>query len=362
MKSEPIKNNAERNKLIAAVVLGVLALGTLLYAFGFFSAAKKLDPTRVSASNSNSASKPAATDSSVVPPLTENLELFPAEWLQTPVLYSRTSYASEAGRNIFAFYEPPPSTPFSPTPTPEVIIKQTPIKTPEPVPTPPILLGFMSPASVYSGSKGFRMEINGDKIPTDAKIIFNNVEVPTNYISPQRITADIPDAFLVGEGQRTVILRGTDPKMFSNQVFFTVQAPPLPTLQYVAFLGRKHHNNDVAELQKKGSPDVINVRLNDTVEGRFRVISISGEKVILEDVQLGFRHVLPYSVDGTVASNGGTANPNNPNGLQNGNPNYPQPYNPNNPNFQIPPEFRQTPQVINPNKKEDVDDDEDPPK
>ncbi len=88
----------------------------------------------------------------------------------TPVIYDPGNfYAPDAGRNIFAFYEPPPPTPYSPTPTPPPKPIETP-PPPTPTPLPPIMIGFVTPQSVYAGQQTFRLEVNGDKFTPESLI------------------------------------------------------------------------------------------------------------------------------------------------------------------------------------------------
>jgi len=70
------------------------------------------------------------------------------------------------------------------------------------------------------------------------------------------------------------------------------QAPPAPQFQYIGMIARQRFNNDTAYFQEQGKPTPLGARLNDVVGGRFRLISISAEKTIFEDVNLGFRHPL----------------------------------------------------------------------
>src|SRR2546421_4165577 len=114
------KKPAERNKMIAAVVLGAIALISLAYMLLGSSSSPK--PTT---SNTNkrtptstvAGQKPAQTAAQV----REQEGFIPQEIKYDPV---SPPSVPEAGRNIFAFYVPPPPTP---TPTP----------TPIPTPTPP---------------------------------------------------------------------------------------------------------------------------------------------------------------------------------------------------------------------------------
>ncbi len=102
------KSPTERNKLIAAIVLGVLAVFALGYTLigNPFSGKKK---TVVSASPAPTPkSSPGATSETVALPSEDAMN---SVYATTPVEYDRRQfYAPDAGRNIFAFYEPPPPT------------------------------------------------------------------------------------------------------------------------------------------------------------------------------------------------------------------------------------------------------------
>ena len=55
-------------------------------------------------------------------------------------------------------------------------------------------------------------------------------------------------------------------------------------------IARTRGNNDTAYLQEQGKQTPTGYRLNDVVAGRFRLVNISSERVIVEDTNLGFRH------------------------------------------------------------------------
>lgn len=283
------KTPTERNKIIVALVLGVMALFALYMAFGRSLFSRK---TTVTASASPtprpSATTPNANREDRQMPSTDELN---SVYGSIPVNYRiENFYAPDAGRNIFAFYEPPPPTPFSPTPppTPKPYIEPTPV----PTPVPPLLVSFVTPQSVYAGAKAFRLEVNGDKFTPESRIFFNESQLPTTFVSPQKLIADIPANFIAGEGARQIIVRTPDGKLYSNQMLLNVQAPPKPQLQYIGMIARKRYNNDTAYFQEQGKNVPIGARLNDVVAGRFRIVSISAGETVLEDVNLGFRHKL----------------------------------------------------------------------
>ena len=366
------KTPAERNKLIAAIVLGVMATIALTYTFGgmFFNSKKKPavavkvsttpTPTTAAIGDTQNASLPAQEDVNF-------------QYQTTPVIYEPGRfYAPDPGRNIFAFYEPPPPTPYV---TPPVVFKTpTPEPPPSPTPPPPFLVGYVTPNSVYSGSKTFRLEVNGDKFTPDSVILFNGSQLPTTYISPQKLVADIPANLISSEGARviTVIAPGG---LYSNNISLNVQSPPEPGFQYIGMIARKRYNNDTAYFQEEGKQTPISGRLNDIIGGRFRLISISAEETIFEDVNLGFKHKIalyrpaPGQASYSNPNTPGIVSPGIPGRNRNGNFNQ---YNQTVPTYTAPqgeipgipnsiPRYNPTPQKQQtppPKTNDDVDDDD----
>jgi hypothetical protein len=346
------KSPAERNKMIAAMVLGCLAVLALGYTLsGLFWPSKKSPVT----TNSPSPTPKSVTqniDSSITTPVPS----LDSEYAYTAIDYRPFSVsAPDAGRNIFAFYEPPPPTPYvEPTPKP-IVIKPTP--TPTPIPPPPQMVGMIIPTTVFARTADFNLQVNGDKFTPETQILFGGTPLQTRFVSPQQLMAVVPAYMITGEGQRQIMTRTPDGKIFSNPVIFNVMAPPVPTYQYIGLVARKRYNNDTAVLVKKGGKDYLSVRLNDTIEGRFRIVSISEEKVVVEDTQLKFRHELAYqkpSQGGGGGQGSGNQTYMDPNSKR------PQTYDPY--QQQIPgiPDSipRYNPQQKQ-DKKDDVDDDDD---
>ena len=306
------KSPAERNKIIAAGVLGAMALLVVVYNIMSLYPSRKTSVTVASASPTPTASSRTSLEPVSMPSREEEL----IEYTSRPILYRPGAfYAPDAGRNIFAFYEPPPPTPYV---EPPVVIKPPPTPPPpSPTPTPPLLVGFVTPQSVYAGSKTFRIEVNGDKFTPDSLIYLNGSQLPTNFISAQKLTADVPSNLIAGAGALQLIVSTPDGSLYSNPVMINVQAPPVPSasLQYIGLIARKRFNNDTAYFQEKGKDAPIGRRLNDVVGGRFRITSISANEVVLEDVNLGFPHRLPLTrpTPGQASSSGNNPYRNNPN-------------------------------------------------
>lgn len=281
------KTPTERNKVIALIVLVAMTLLAIFYNIVNLYPKSKTSVTVSTASPTPTASVKPNLGVVAMP----NQREMDITYTTTPVFYKPGDfYAPDAGRNIFAFYEPPLPTPYVPPP-PTPFKTPTPLPPPAPAPTPPILVAFVSPQSAYAGSKTFRIEVNGDKFTTDSVINFNGNQLPTTFVSAQKLVADVPSNFIAGEGGATVTVT-TPGGLFSNPFQFAIQAPPRPAFRYIGLIARKRANNDTAYFEEQGKPQPFGARLNDVVAGRFRLSSISTNEVVFEDVNLGFRHRL----------------------------------------------------------------------
>lgn len=303
MVARAVNDPNERKKLIAAIVLAVLAAVALFYAFGrglFASSPASSATTKASPTPKPS---PAAPGAFTLP--TADEQNFTDT--TTPVVMPANVPAPDPGRNIFAFYEPPKPTPYSPTP---VVVVPPP--TPAPTPTPAYEMTALNPSSVYAGTNGLRLEVIGDRFEPNARIYFNQTEFPTQFISPQRLVTNIPANLLTSEGSRQVIVQSPDGKKYSTQFMLTVQAPPKPTYTYLGMIGRKRFNNDTGYFTEAGKSDAspFGLRINDVAGGRFRLVKLTPGEAMFEDTSLGFKHRIPIAQPADVpASNQPTGPP-----------------------------------------------------
>ncbi len=287
------KTKSEKKKIIAAGVLGLVALVALYLAFGRSSGGTASATVKVNVTPKPTAAPSANKTNAELPTRSEQDFVYQT----TAVVYPGTVSAPEPGRNIFAFYEPPkPCGPADPRPScVSPIPSPSPIKTAPPPPPPPILLTAANPQSIYAGENAFRLEIRGDKFTPDSHIYFNQAEIPTRFITAQHLIGEVASKLISTEGPRQIIVQTPDGKLYSNQAMLTVIAPPKPTMLYIGMMGRKRYNNDTAYFQdtEKGPP--YSARLNDVVGGRFRLIDISPSKVIFQDISLPFKHPVPIT-------------------------------------------------------------------
>jgi hypothetical protein len=271
-------NPNERKKVIAAAALFVVAIAVLGYVF-FGGSSKK------PATNQNLAVGPRPVGSPKPTPVATPDD--PS--IYQLIVYNGTiSGASEADRNIFAYYEP------TPTPTPVVRIP-----TPSPTPTPPIMISSINPPTVYGRTADFSLEITGDKFTPALRVTVDGRELPTRFINSQQLFTTVPAALIANPGVRQVMARTSDGKLYTNSITLNVTPPPLPNYNFVGIIG-KPRGNDTAVLQKKGDKELLNVNRGDVLEGRFRVNSISEREVVLLDTTLKIRHTIPFTIDTSI--------------------------------------------------------------
>lgn len=281
MQLTDIQNPNERKKLIGAGILGVLAIALLWWTFvGFGTGAKVSDTAatdrKTSANNRSASSK--GQPQSVVEVREDLLDQL------RPVNFEYSlPYAQEPKRNIFVYYE---------RPKPVVIVPTPP--TPTPTPTPPVLLAGLSPTNVFARTGDFKLEISGDKFTPQLKVLIDNNEVPTKYISPQQVSATVAAVVIANPGARTVMLRSSDGTLYSNSATLTVAPAPIPNYNYVGIFGN-HRHIDTAIVQDKASKEILNIQRGDLLGGRFRVTSISEKELVLVDNNLKIKHTLAYS-------------------------------------------------------------------
>src|SRR5215213_8189047 len=133
------KTPAERNKMIAAIALPILAL---IFVFNMLSGPSRPTPTTTANSNANGrpgGARPATTQQRAPgAAAADAVEVSPAD--TTPIVCcAEPSFGSDAGRNIFAFY-------VKPVPAPTVV----PTVEATPQPTPEKQLAALMPQSVFA--------------------------------------------------------------------------------------------------------------------------------------------------------------------------------------------------------------------
>lgn len=279
MKFFDPNNPNEKKKMIAAAVLGLVAIIVLGYVF-FGGSSSKPSTNQIAARPSPTVAR-AGKQSGTEEPPGDDLSIY------QPVKYDPVVPAVEdANRNIFAYYEPPP-----PTPKPSIIV------TPTPTPTPPVMVSSLAPPTVYAGTPAdFTLQVSGDKFTPALRVVLDGRELPTRFINSQQLFATVSQTLIKNAGVRQVMARSSDGKLYSNTLTLNVSQPQQPNFTYVGIIGKPRFN-DTAILQDKGSKDFIRVQRGDSVGGRFRVVSISEKEVVLIDATLKIPFHLSFTAD-----------------------------------------------------------------
>jgi hypothetical protein len=278
------KTPAERNKLIAAIALPILALAFVVNMLSGPSKPAPATTVNVNANTKTGGARPTTATQQAPGSATAAADLEVSAADVVPInCCPEPFFGSDAGRNIFAFYVKPPP---PPTPVPTV---------PPPVPTPPPdkLLAGLTPQSVFARTAGFTLQINGDKFNSGDRVYVNGQELPTQYKSAQQLSANVPATLISSPGARSIKVQTPDGMLFSNEATLNVMQPPSPTYTFIGFLKRSRPNANTAVL-KDAKGELYSVRQGDLVEGRFRVTDISERGVEVVDKDLNIKHTMPF--------------------------------------------------------------------
>src|SRR5258705_1671136 len=277
MQIADLNNPGDRKKLIWAALLGLVAILVLWWTFIGFGSAKPVAQKTAVSPTTPGARSTARNATTQTPSDLNDL----AESLKPVSLPQSNPGGPEAKRNIFAYYEAPPTNVQAQKPTP----------TPMPTPTPPVLLAAISPQNVYARMAEFTLEVSGDKFSPELRIYVDGRDLGTKYRSPQQLSSTVPAAMIATPGARQIVVRSADGRLYSNPLSLSVAPPPVPNYSYVGIIGFRSHV-DTAILQDKSNKEVLNVQRGDVLGGRFRVTSISDKELVLVDTNLKIRHNL----------------------------------------------------------------------
>ncbi len=309
------QNNAnpqnERRKQIIAGVLGVLALLAVGYTLFGGSSSAPVSKSKSSVVGGNSNTQ-AETFAPIPDPRELNDPTLQPDFQFFPISFSPIQPASgAAARNIFAFPIPPPYIPPTPKPPPPYI-PPSPTPTPTPAPPPPLLLASVSPNTIYARTGDFTLTVAGDKFTPETRIFFGSRELATRFVSPQQLIATVPGELINAAGGQQIIVRTPDGALYSNGFSLVVNEPPRPdNYIYVGLVGTRFRNETAIlkdkSKQPQGGQDLETYQRGDVVGGRFKVLNISENEVVLVDTAL---KVPPYRLPMTRdAKSAGGANP-----------------------------------------------------
>lgn len=278
------KTPAERNKTIAALVLGAIAVLFLARMFFGSSGGTTRTPTRGNTSTTRPTGIAATGNVDANDPIS-NVNLRPVDFENVV-----SKSVPEPRRNIFAYYVASLSSKGTGGTTPAVPLAPT----PAPTPLPPLTLSGLAPVNVFARTGDFKLDVTGNKFTPATRVYLDGQELPTRVLGAQQLAATVPASSVVAPGARQIMVRTPDGQLYSNTATLNVTPPPTPPFTYIGLLGHKRYS-DKALLKPQGSnTDLLTVQRGDVVGGRFRVTSISERTVDFTDTQLNIKHTLPY--------------------------------------------------------------------
>jgi len=278
---------SDKKKQIIAGALGLILVGVLVYQF-FFSG----PPPRPTVSNRNGSTPTAQRNTAPVsnPETAERVASKPAasrndDEAQMQVLLSdmtplNTVSLREGGNaavgergNIFEFYIPPKK------------------PDPPPPPPPPIAVLGLSPNSATAGvPRPFTLTVYCKPIPvTDAQIIIDGRPRPTKYLNEGALSTEIaPADYAYARSMNVEVKSKSDPtKMYSNPMTFTVGQAPEPGFRFIGLLGEQ------AVIEMGGSKEVMRFKTGQTIQGVWRIDSISLQGIDVTHTQFDIKRRIP---------------------------------------------------------------------
>ncbi len=283
--SQEISTTEKAQETRKKILLGALlvVLGGVIY-YQFFSSDDAPTPAKTTASAGSAASISSAT--APAPRPTPRAGGTPEPIISQPLdlasMLGKDAASSGTGRNIFVY---PTPTPLPPPPP------QKPVPTPPP---PPISVFSVNPAGVIARTGNFTLTVFGDKIPQDAQGFVDGREYPTTFVSNTEIKIKVPAEAIRAPGNVGVMVRSkTDATLYSNQASITVAEPPSPPYRYIGIIVNK--NGALAVLKSQADDEVINVRKDQKFGGHWKVISITPQKIELEDTNIKISHTINFT-------------------------------------------------------------------
>jgi hypothetical protein len=273
------EQSQETRKKIAAGALFAIFLGVIYYQF--FSGGDEPRVTRPAVAANPAAIAQPTPGPRPTPRAGGSPEPIVSQPLNLASMSTRATSGDGTGRNIFVYPPPPPP----PTPRAQPAAP--------PPPPPPVVLASANPAGVIARTADFNLTIFGEKIPPDGKVYVDGREYLTTFISANEIRARVSADAIRNAGNVGVMVRSvSDAKLFSNQISLNVAEPPPPPYRYIGLIVRK--SGATAVLKSQTDDEVINVS-KDFKFKQWRVVSITPQKIILEDTNIKVTHTINFT-------------------------------------------------------------------
>jgi hypothetical protein len=280
------KSSSEKTKRTILIVLGGLLLVVIIWQF-FINTGPPARTNRPTASGARPTSSYERATAPIQNPerAAQNAadraalaqqQMSDTTPLNLALLAQQAGSAQVSGRgNIFNYYVPPPPPP-PPTPTP-----------------PPIALQVVQPSGVVAGTpRNFTMTVRGQGFPADAQILLDGGPRQTKRVDDNTLTTEIaPNEYATQRSINVEVRSQSDPaKFFSNTLQFMVQAAPVPPFRYVGRLG----DQGLFEMTV-GNKKTERLARGGTIQGVWRIDSITDARVEVTHTQLGIKSVLPMA-------------------------------------------------------------------
>ena len=141
------------------------------------------------------------------------------------------------------------------------------------------------------------LTILGDKIPNDAQAFFDGRPFPTKFVSANRIEVQISgDAIQRGGNPGVQVRSKGDASLYSNQLSFNVAEPPPPPYRYVGLITSKSGMTAVLKSQADEN-EVQAVGKGGKVGTHWRIVSISPQRIEIEDTNIQIIHTINYTAE-----------------------------------------------------------------
>jgi hypothetical protein len=269
------ENSNDKRKRILLGALFVVLIGSLY--LQFFSGENDAPVTRPVAARGRGTPTPTPASRGgerKVPTISEPLDL--------ASMTNRTGSGDGSGRNIFIYPTP------TPPPTPKPVAP-----TPTPIP-PPITLFSANPGTVFARSPDFNLAVFGEKIPQDGKILINGREFPTTFVSARELRAKVTNDAIRSVGSLGILVRSSsDAKLYSNQLPLNISEPPPPPYRYIGRIERR--TGVIAVFKAPNDDQIFSVAKDAVFGGRWKVISITPQRVVLEDTTIKVTHTVNFT-------------------------------------------------------------------
>jgi hypothetical protein len=156
---------------------------------------------------------------------------------------------------------------------------------------PAIELVSTVPDSAYIQTEPLKLLVRGIKLKPQMEVIISGVPAVTDFINDRELRATLPVELLkVARRLRVEVRDINQAAARSNQLTLTITSPPPPPFIFTGQVSETGGvNTRVILLSEK---EQLSARVGDLVDNRWRLVSVSGDYLTVDDLQLNCRHQL----------------------------------------------------------------------